>query len=259
MKRDEDGPPAGGQSLGKGNGKGSLEVIEFVIDGDPQGLKHASCRMGLGPLVLAVRKAGCDGVDQIGARPQRAVSAAFDNRVGNRSGRGFFTVAGQKVGQLRFSDRGEKIGRRLTLRRIETHVQRRGPLKAESALRVGQLVGRKPQVEQNSIDAADSKLVEDFRQLGITRLLQDAARSGQHRGCPREHQRIAIETNQFSVGTELFEDETAMTAGSDRSVDHDQPRRKVEELNDFPYEDGSVDGRATVWRGPRRIRHFNRW
>jgi hypothetical protein len=146
----------------------------------------------------------------------------------------------------------------LVLRGIETHVQRRGPLEAESAFRIGQLVGRKSQVEQNSIDAADSKFVEDFGQLGITGLLQDAPRIGQYRACPREHQRITIETNQFSVGTELFEDETAMTAGSDRSVDHDQPRRKVEELNDFPHEDGTVDGRAPVWRGPRRIRHFNR-
>ncbi len=132
-------------------------------------------------------------------------------------------------------------------------------MEAESAFQVGQLVGRKSQVEQNSIDAVDSKLVEDFRQLGIIGLLQDAARIGQDRGCPREHQRIAIKTDQFSVGTELFEDETAMTAGSERSVDHDQPRRKVEELNDFPHEDGTVDGRAPVWRGPRRIRHFNRW
>jgi hypothetical protein len=132
-------------------------------------------------------------------------------------------------------------------------------LKAESAFRVGQLVGREPQIEQDSIDAVDSKLVEDFRQLGITGLLQDAARIGQYRACSREHQWIAIETDQFSVGTELFEDETAMTAGSDRAVNHGQPRRKLEELNDFPYEDGSVDGRAPVWRGPRRIRHFNRW
>jgi hypothetical protein len=132
-------------------------------------------------------------------------------------------------------------------------------LEAESAFRVGQLVGRKPQVEQDSIGATDSKLVEDFRQLGITGLLQDAARIGQHLACPRKHQWIAIKTDQFSVGTELFEDETAMTTGSDRAVDHDQPRRKAEELNDFPYEDGSVDGRAPVWRGPRQIRHFNRW
>jgi hypothetical protein len=115
MKRDEDRPPAGGQSLGKGSGKGSLEVIELVIDGDPQGLKHAGCRMGLATPAAAVRKSGGDRVDQIGARSKRATCAAFDNRVRDRSGRGFFTVARQQVGQLRFSDRGEKLGCRLTL------------------------------------------------------------------------------------------------------------------------------------------------
>jgi hypothetical protein len=233
-------------------------VIEFVVDGDPQSLKHAGCRVALAPPAGAVRKSGRDGVDQVGASPQWATATTIDNRVRDRSGRGFFTVERKKFGQLRFSNRGEKLGCRLALRGIETHVQRRGPLEAESAFRVGQLVGRKSQVEQNSIDAVDSKFVEDFRQLGITGLLQDAARIGQNRACPPKHQRIAIESDQFSVGTELFEDETAMTAGSDRAVDHDQPRRELEELNDFPHEDGTVDGRAPVWRGPRRIRHFNR-
>ena len=102
MKRDEDRPPAGGQSLGKGSGKGSLEVIELVVDGDPQGLKHAGCRVALGPPAGAVRKSGCDGVDQVGARPQWATCTAFDNRVRDRSGRGFFAVAGENVGEVRF-------------------------------------------------------------------------------------------------------------------------------------------------------------
>jgi hypothetical protein len=46
-----------------------------------------------------------------------------------------------------------------------------------------------------------------------------------------------------------------MTAGSDGAIHHDQSRSNLEELNDFPYQDGPVNGRATVSRGSRRIRH----
>ncbi len=71
--------------------------------------------MGLGPPAGAVRKSGGDGVDQIGARPQWATRAAFDNRVRDRSGRGLFAVAGENVGEVRFSDRSENLGCRLAL------------------------------------------------------------------------------------------------------------------------------------------------
>lgn len=39
MKGDDDRPPSGVQSFGQRGGKGSLEVIELLVDGNPQRLK----------------------------------------------------------------------------------------------------------------------------------------------------------------------------------------------------------------------------
>jgi hypothetical protein len=71
---------------------------------------------------------------------------------------------------------------------------------------------------------------------------------------PGEHRRIAIQANQFSVGSELFEDQFAMTAAADRAIDYNESRRDVEELQNFPDEDGTVYGRARI-AGRRRIGH----
>jgi len=71
---------------------------------------------------------------------------------------------------------------------------------------------------------------------------------------PGEHRRIAIQANQFSVGSELFEDQFAMTAAADRAVDHNECRPEVQELQNFPDKDRTMCGRARI-AGRRRIGH----
>ena len=259
MESDEDRPPSGTQSFRKRGGKGRLEVIKLVIDGNPQRLKDAGCRMCLKAPATAGRKGIGDGFNQVGRRPHRAAGAATHDRVGNRPAGGLFAEVEEKVRQFGFPQRGEEFGRRLSLRGVETHVERTGRLKTETAARIGQLIGGKSQVEQDSVDPADSKLVQDFGQLRITGLSQSAARVGEARRCPGEHQGIAIKSDEFSGGTEVFEEDAAVTAGSDRAIDHDQSRLQVEELDNFPHEDGTMQGRAPVSRGPRQIRHCDGW
>jgi len=121
------------------------------------------------------------------------------------------------------------------------------------------LIGGETQVEQNAVDARDSELIQDLWQLRITGLPQDAARVGKTLGRPGEHQGIAIKSDEFSGGTEVFEEDATMASGSDRPVNDDQPWLDVEKLDDFPYEDGPMNGRALVSRGPRRIRHYDEW
>jgi len=141
------------------------------------------------------------------------------------------------------------------LRRVETHVERTGVLKAETAGPVGQLVGRKSQIKQHSVDPTDAKLIQDFGQLCITGWLQNAARIREGRRRSREHRGIAIKSDEFSGGTEVFEKDAAMTAGSDRAVHDDLFRRNVEILNDFAHENRTMNGRAGTSGGTHRIRH----
>jgi hypothetical protein len=65
-------------------------------------------------------------------------------------------------------------------------------------------------------------------------LPQGDAGIGQIFGRPSEHPGIAIESDEFSVRTQVFEEDTAVSAGSYCSVDDGQPRREVKELDDFP-------------------------
>jgi hypothetical protein len=83
---------------------------------------------------------------------------------------------------------------------------------------------------------------------------QNRARIGNRVRRPGEHRRIAIQADQFSVGSDLFEDQFAMTAAADRAIDYNESRPNVEELQNFPDEDGTVYGRARI-AGRRRIGH----
>jgi hypothetical protein len=78
----------------------------------------------------------------------------------------------------------------------------------------------------------------------------------EHARRPGEHHRIAIQADEFSVGSELFQDEFAMTAAADRAVDHHESRAEVQKLQNFPDEDWTVYGRARVVAGRRRIGHW---
>jgi hypothetical protein len=235
-------------------------MFEFAIDGNPQGLEDAGRRMNVVvPLGSAGRRL-LDGCDQVGNGPVSDVAAPGDNRPGDRTARRFFAVTLKEVGQLAFVERGEEIRSARSGSGIESHVEgrpgRAAALNAEAADWVGQLVGRQSEVEQHAIDAADSERIEDLGQIGIAGLLQRGAGVGEHVSGPREHRRIAIEADQFSVGSELFEDQPAVSAAADRAVNHEEPRGEIQKLEDLTDEDRTVDRRAGIAAGRRRIGHW---
>lgn len=255
MEGDDDCPPVGVQSLGKDGGEKGLELFKLAIDGNSQRLKNAGGWMRFGPPSAARVKGLIDRFDQVGRCLNGLIGAAKHNGAGDRSTGRLFAILEEQVGELVFVERRDEIGRRRSHGSVKSHVERTIALEAESAAVVGQLIRRKPKVEQNAVDPLNAELIQDFRQLGIAGLFQNAARIVQDFGRLSEHHRVAIEADQLSGGTEVFEENAAMTAGSDSAIHHDQSRRNLEELNDFPYQDGTVNGRATVSRGSRRIRH----
>jgi hypothetical protein len=87
-------------------------------------------------------------------------------------------------------------------------------------------------------------------------VFQDCAGVVENSRCSREHFRIAVQTDEFSVGSKLFQDQFAMTAAPHCSVDHHQSRARFQELQNFPDEDRTMDGRAGVVAGRRRIGHW---
>jgi hypothetical protein len=198
-----------------------LEVIELLINGNSQCLKDAGGGVRFMTVPAAARKGFGHCFDQVSRSPHGAVRAARDNRAGNRPAGRLFSVAKQEVRQLGFLERSEDFRGRLTLCDVEPHIEWAGRLETEATARIGQLIGGETQVEQNAVDARDSELIQDLWQLRITGLPQGAARVGKVLGRPGEHQGIAIKSDEFSGGTEVFEEDAAVAAGSDSPVDDD--------------------------------------
>jgi hypothetical protein len=157
-----------------------------------------------------------------------------DDRPGDRPSCALFAESLEKAGQFRFAECCQEIRRGRPLRGIKPHIEGAAALNAEAPRRVGQLVRRKPQVEQHAVDLGDSQRIKDFGQLCITGRPQGRTGVGQHARRQREHHRIAIEGDQFSVESELFQDEFAVTTAADRAVDHHASRSEVQKLEDLP-------------------------
>jgi hypothetical protein len=199
---------AGRHPLGERPGQKLLEVFEFVIDGNPQGLKDPRGGMDF---VTSLRPAGQglrDGCDEIRGRPMSDLGPPGDDRTGDRAAGALFSELLKQLGQLGFAQGCKEFRGGRSRGGVKTHVERpaarHSALNAEPAQGVGQLVGRQAQVEQNAVDGADSKRVEDLRQLGITGVFQSCAGFVEDLRGPREHFRIAVQTDQFSVGSKLL-------------------------------------------------------
>jgi hypothetical protein len=253
MEGDDDRSAALAKTARQHGRKEVVEVFELVVGGDSQGLKHARGGMGLRPATRVNRFA--DRLDQVGGSPNGTRCAPGDDCSGDVAAESFLAVFEEDVSQLGLIEGREELGRRNSTARVKAHVERAAGLEAEAAAGVGQLIGRKAQVEQDAVDLVDVQFVEDGRHLDITGVPQDAAGIGQGLGSPGDHHGIAIETDEFVVSTEMGKDDATVAAGADRAIDDDKPRTRIKELNDFPYEDGLVNGRALAFRGPRWIRH----
>jgi hypothetical protein len=83
MESDDDHSSTGPQSFRKAGGKEGLEVFEFVVDGNSQGLKDAGCWVLLRPVGTAAGMGRGDGFDQVGGSSNRVARAAIDDRSGD--------------------------------------------------------------------------------------------------------------------------------------------------------------------------------
>jgi hypothetical protein len=102
-----------------------------------------------------------DELGELGRRPDRTHGARPNNRSGNPTGRRFFAIAGNDVGQLLLAEPIHQIRRRERLPAIHPHVERPLAFKAESSLRRLQLKRRHTQIRQNAINLSDASATEN--------------------------------------------------------------------------------------------------
>jgi hypothetical protein len=210
METDDHRVSAGLHPVDQRPGQKLLKVFEFVIDGNPQSLKDSRRRVNFVTSFWPARQGLRNGRDEIGGGPIGNLSPPCDDRPGDRSTGALFSVSLKQVSQLGFAERRKKFRGGCSRGGIKSHVEQAAALKAtlnpEPARGVGQLVGRQAEIEQDAVDSADSERIEDLRHFGIAGVFQNRAGIVEFPRGPREHLRIAVEADQFPVGSQLFED-----------------------------------------------------
>ncbi len=108
METDDQSATAGLHPLGQRCGQKLLEVFEFVIDGNPQGLKDPRGRVNFLTSLRPARHRLGDGGDEIGGRPVGNLGPTDNDGPSNRAAGAFFAELLKEVGQLGFAQRRQQ-------------------------------------------------------------------------------------------------------------------------------------------------------
>ena len=145
----------------------------------------------------------------------------FDDGRRESPAMGFFTVFAEDL--FEFFGRGfrqEFRGRR-AFSSVKTQVERSLGVKAETALAVGELIGRQPEIDQNAIHRGEVFRLQKTGQIDIATAMQRDMIRRQNQTSALEHRGIAIDPDEPPGGTDLFNDFPAVTATADGAVDDD--------------------------------------
>jgi len=181
--------------------EGCFELFQLVIDGNPQRLKDARCWMAAGRMRSAPlrqfpgRSQAGDRVGEIPPRANRLMPAPFDDVPGDPTTVRLFAVAREDFSKFRFTQTRDQFCRRFSLSRVKPQIEGTVRRKAETSRRIGQLVGRQPQVEQNAIDSRDVAAGQNLREFGITGLLEVTRKARELKGRNVQHQGVAVKTD----------------------------------------------------------------
>ena len=181
MVADDRQSAAGGQQFHRRRQAGS-QLIQFVIDGNPQGLKDAGGRVDTA-LAAPVADYFRHYRRQLAGGMQWPLS---DYGPRYRPGPGFLAILGQQPGQIPLRPSVDQVRRRRQVhRRVKAHIQRFLPPETAAETRFIQLPGTEAQIQQNAIGFSRSApgLPGQFPHSGIAALDRD--KPGRLAGCGR--------------------------------------------------------------------------
>src|SRR5579885_1369882 len=138
MKADDGEPPTRTQECDS-LWQRALQAAEFVVDGDAQRLKGACRGMDAAGPPMHHR---CHQRRQFAATLDGSLASPFDDTPRNRTRTPLLTIAIENIGKVRLIELVHQVRRRLALRCIEAHIQRRIAGKtgeAEAAFVAGKL------------------------------------------------------------------------------------------------------------------------
>jgi len=109
MKTNDHRAAAGLYSLAQRCGQKLLEVFEFVIDGNPQGLKDPRGRVNFVTFFRPAWNRLGDGGDEIGGRPVSNLRPTGDDGTSDRPAGALFAELLKQLGQLGFAQRRKQL------------------------------------------------------------------------------------------------------------------------------------------------------
>ena len=250
MKTDNREPSADLQKFGY-KVQCPLQVSQFVVDGDPQGLKNARGRVDRPPL------SGNALADQLRELPggfDRRQLAGLDDPPSHPSAVSFLPISIKDIGEFLLLERVHEIGGAGNVGiRVEPHVERSVVAEAEASIVPGELVGGEPQIQENPVDSSQPQRLQRIFDFAIRRLHKAdmglITRVDRRQG---QHIWIAIEPDHSSGLPNPFRQGTRVPPCSGRPIHEDRPLSGVEPVNDLIKQDRLMDG-LRRWLRPRRF------
>src|SRR5262249_9447891 len=260
MEADHGQPPAGGE-----DGERAVERLrergKFVVGRDPQCLKRAGRRMGVGPAPTAHGIA--DDLGESRRRLDWRPLAFAPDRLDDPPGPRFLAGAPEDLHQILGRQRVDKVRRRLSLRAIESHVERPGQTEGEAALGGRQLEGGEPEIEENAVERSELLL---SRNLGKTRVVPvNEPEAVADRRVPgevsaaRDGLLVGVESDDDAVRSDGIEDGARMTATAKGTIEVATTGTRIEAGDGLGEEDGEVppDHRSVVRRWAISVPSFS--
>ena len=118
---------------------------------------------------------------------------------------------------------------------VHAHIQRRVRIVGKAPFRIVQLVGRDPQIQQNTVNLINTQIRQNPAHMLI--VVMDQCDSVFKRGQPLTGRLqgipVLIDPNQPAALCELFRDPERMTAAAQRTVNIDTPWFYIQSVDDF--------------------------
>src|SRR3954469_813387 len=126
----------------------------------------------------------------------------LNNSPGNSPAESFLSVLINQIGQMLRAESLDKLPRRLAARHVKPPIQWSTALKTKPTIRVGQLVARQTEVQQDAVDRTNIQSGQHLRQIAVVRRKRTHRQPAQFLFGTTDGDWIAIERNDQPIGAD---------------------------------------------------------
>jgi len=242
MKADDPEPAVHLETVGNPP-QGDFQRLEFLVDGNSQGLKGPSGGIDL-TLLPGAGNSSPDDFRKLACRLDGPVSPPFDDRPSDPAAVAFLSIGVDQIGQVLGLETIDQPRSWLATFRVKPQVERPVGGETETAGVVGKLITRQSQVQNDSIHFLEIERFQHLRQITEIGLDGRDGQVGQSLLSPLNGRRIAVQRNDPSRLADPFRQGTRVSSAAKSPVDDDASLPRLEPVKHFGKQNGGVDGRG---------------